>query len=47
MDMLIGFVVGLVIMDFLWAWRLGIVQALYYRIRNRLIKQQEVDILED
>jgi hypothetical protein len=35
MELIIGFVVGLVVMDFMWAWRLGIPQMLWYRFRNR------------
>jgi hypothetical protein len=35
MELLIAFVVGLVVMDVLWAWRLGIPQALYYRWKHR------------
>ena len=29
MDILIGMVIGMVIMDAMWAWRLGIPQAMY------------------
>ena len=35
MELIIGFVVGLVVMDFMWAWRLGIPQMLWYRFKNR------------
>jgi hypothetical protein len=36
MELLIAFVVGLVvIMDLLWAWRMGIPQALWYRFKHR------------
>ena len=35
MVLIIGFVVGLVVMDFMWAWRLGIPQMLWYRFKNR------------
>lgn len=32
---IIGCVIGAIIMDFLWAWRLGIPQSMYKRFRNR------------
>jgi hypothetical protein len=35
MELLIAFVAGLVVMDVLWAWRLGIPQAMYYRFKHR------------
>ncbi|MCG3771077.1 MAG: hypothetical protein JW384_02257 [Nitrosomonadaceae bacterium] len=35
MEMIIAFVVGLIVMDVLWAWRLGIPQMLWYRFKNR------------
>ena len=35
MELIIGFVVGLVVMDVLWAWRLGIPQMLWYRFKHR------------
>jgi len=34
-ELIIGFVVGLVVMDVLWAWRLGIPQMLWYRFKHR------------
>lgn len=35
MELLIAFIVGLIVMDFMWAWRMGIPQALYYRWKHR------------
>jgi hypothetical protein len=35
MELLIAFIVGMVVMDVMWAWRLGIPQALYYRWKHR------------
>ena len=35
MELVIAFIVGLVVMDVLWAWRMGIPQALYYRWKHR------------
>lgn len=35
MELLVAFIVGMVVMDFMWAWRLGIPQALYYRFKYR------------
>jgi hypothetical protein len=35
MELLIAFTVGMVVMDVMWAWRLGIPQAMYYRFKYR------------
>jgi len=35
MELLVAFIVGMVVMDLMWAWRLGIPQALYYRWKHR------------
>jgi hypothetical protein len=35
MELLVAFIVGMVVMDVMWAWRLGIPQALYYRWKHR------------
>jgi hypothetical protein len=35
MELLVAFIVGMVVMDLMWAWRMGIPQALYYRWKNR------------
>ena len=35
MELIVAFVAGLVVMDVMWAWRLGIPQMLWYRFRNR------------
>ena len=35
MELLIAFIVGMVVMDVMWAWRLGIPQAMYYRFKHR------------
>ena len=35
MELFIAFIVGMVVMDVMWAWRLGIPQALYYRWKHR------------
>jgi len=37
MEMLIAFIVGLIVMDFLWAWRLGIPQVLWARWKYRKV----------
>lgn len=44
MELIIAFVVGLVVMDALWAWRLGIPQAMWYRWKHR---NDPVDTSED
>lgn len=41
MEMLIAFIVGLIVMDFLWAWRLGIPQVLWARWKYRKVLKQE------
>ena len=43
MEIIIAFVVGLIVMDVLWAWRLGIPQMLWYRFKNRNNTQPEID----
>ena len=35
MELLIAFVFGMVVMDFLWAWRLGIPQMLWAHFKYR------------
>lgn len=40
MDLLIAFIVGLVVMDFLWAWRMGIPQVLIARWKLRKALRQ-------
>jgi hypothetical protein len=35
MELVIAFVVGLIVMDLMWALKLGIPQALYYRWKHR------------
>lgn len=33
--LVIGFLVGTVVMDFMWAWRLGLPQAMWRRLTRR------------
>lgn len=35
LNLTIGFVLGAIVMDFLWAWRLGMPQAMWRRVRAR------------
>jgi hypothetical protein len=35
MELLVAFIIGMIVMDLMWAWRLGIPQALYYRFKYR------------
>jgi hypothetical protein len=35
MELLVAFVLGMIAMDALWAFRLGIPQMLWYRFKNR------------
>jgi hypothetical protein len=42
MELLVAFIVGMIVMDVMWAWKLGIPQALYTRWKYRkVIKQLE------
>ena len=43
MELFIAFIVGLVVMDVLWAWRLGIPQMLWYRFKNHNNPQSNFD----
>jgi hypothetical protein len=35
MGMFIGIIIGMIVMDFLWAWRLGLAQMLFHRWTDR------------
>jgi hypothetical protein len=35
MDLVIAFLGGMIVMDVMWAWKLGIPQHLYYRWKHR------------
>ena len=35
MELILAFVAGMIVMDFMYAWRMGIPQMLWYRFRNR------------
>lgn len=39
MELLIGIVVGAVVMDLLWAWRLGLLEYAWMRLKQRFGKQ--------
>ena len=43
MELIIAFIVGLIVMDVLWAWRMGILQLLWYRFKNRNNPQPNLD----
>ena len=45
--LILAFVAGLIVMDFLWAWRLGIPQALWYRWKHRNDPPVEYDYEEE
>ena len=42
MDLILAFVVGLVVMDLIWAWSLGIPQLLWSRFNNRNNPQTDI-----
>ena len=33
--LIVAFVAGLIVMDFMWAWRMGIPQGLWYKFKHR------------
>lgn len=35
MTLILAFVAGMIVMDLMWAWRVGIPQMLWYRFRYR------------
>ena len=35
LELVLAFIAGLVVMDLLWAWKLGIPQAMWRRFKNR------------
>lgn len=39
MELLIAFIAGLIVMDLLWAWRTGLLQALYYKFKYRNVSK--------
>lgn len=40
MELLIAFIAGLIVMDILWAWRTGYLQALYYKFKYRNVAKK-------
>lgn len=42
-NLLIGAFIGAVVMDFMWAWRLGMPQAMWRRLTNRGTKRDDFD----
>jgi Tfp pilus assembly protein PilW len=40
MELVIAFVLGLIVMDLMWAWRLGIPQMLWARWKYRKVLKQ-------
>jgi hypothetical protein len=41
MELVLAFCLGLIVMDAVWAWRMGIPQMLWSRFKNRNRKEQE------
>ena len=35
MELILAFLAGMIVMDFMYAWRMGIIQMLWYRFKNR------------
>lgn len=43
LNLILGFIVGLVVMDFLWAWKLGLPQKIWLVRRRKPNEEQEED----
>ena len=43
MELILAFVAGMIVMDVMWAWRMGITQMLWYRFRHRNDPQPNFD----
>jgi hypothetical protein len=41
MELILAFVAGLIVMDFLWAWRMGIPQMLWARWKYRKTQNKQ------
>lgn len=42
-ELFVAFIVGMIVMDGLWAWRLGIPQAMWYKWKHRNDPQPNFD----
>jgi hypothetical protein len=47
MELLIAFIVGMVVMDLMWAWRLGLIQTAYQFIKWKLTKRSQPNVEEE
>jgi hypothetical protein len=43
MELILAFLAGMIVMDFMYAWRMGIPQMLWYRFKNRNNPQPNFD----
>jgi hypothetical protein len=43
MELVLAFVAGMIVMDFMYAWRMGIPQMLWYRFKHRNDLQPNVE----
>jgi len=43
MELVLAFLAGMIVMDFMYAWRMGIPQMLWHRFRNRNKPQSNFD----
>ena len=41
MELLVAFIVGMIAMDLMWAWRLGLVQTVYQFIKWKITKRPQ------
>lgn len=47
MELFIAFIVGMVVMDLMWAWRLGLVQTAYQFIKWKFTKRPQPNFGEE
>ena len=47
LDLILAFIAGMIVMDVMWAFKLGIPQALYYRWKHRNDPKVDVNYNED
>lgn len=43
LNLIVGLFIGAIVMDLMWAWRLGLPQALWRRFANRDAVRDEAD----
>lgn len=41
MELLVAFIVGMIVMDLMWAWRLGLVQVVFEFVKWKLFNKEQ------